>query len=49
MTVGTDALSRTDIWTESPFGHLLFGIALGLVFATLVDLTDRVAAVPIAS
>lgn len=31
---------------ESLFGHLLFGTTLGLVFATVVDLTDRVAEAP---
>ncbi|WP_049888653.1 hypothetical protein [Natronococcus occultus] len=34
---------------ESLLGHVLFGTVLGLVFATVVDLTDRVAAVPAAS
>lgn len=47
-TLGADPAGNFPVFAaESLLGHLLFGTVLGLVFATLVDLTDRVAEMPL--
>ncbi|WP_293032478.1 hypothetical protein [Natronococcus sp.] len=48
-TLGADPAGEFPVFAaESLLGHLLFGTGLGLVFATLVDLSDRVAECPAA-
>lgn len=48
-TLGAEPAGEFPVFAaESLLGHLLFGTVLGLVFATLVDLTDRVAENPAA-
>jgi hypothetical protein len=47
-TLGADPAADFPVFAaESLLGHLVFGTVLGLVFATLVDLTDRVAETPL--
>ena len=41
-TLGTDAAGQFPaIAVESMFGHMLFGLVLGLVFAVVADVSDR--------
>ncbi|TYL40614.1 hypothetical protein CV102_03330 [Natronococcus pandeyae] len=46
--LGADPAGEFPVFAaESLVGHLLFGTVLGLVFATMVDLTDRLATPPL--
>ncbi|WP_306057347.1 hypothetical protein [Natronococcus wangiae] len=46
--LGADPAGEFPVFAvESLVGHLLYGTVLGLVFATMVDLTDRLATSPL--